>query len=104
MPLKKLRLTCRARGARGTEKAKEMLELMTENWSSIQENFQSQEEQDREDMLEHFNDAIEELGDQLFGEDASVDNFDRFVRGLDDNEEKLFMEAVNQALLLGDAE
>ena len=102
MPLKKLRLTCRARGARGTLQAKEMLDLMTENWSQIQENFHAQEEQDREDMLEHFNQAIEELGDQLFGEDASKDDFDRFVRGLDDNEEKIFLEAVNQALLLGE--
>ena len=94
MPLKKLRLNCRARGARGTEKAKEMLELMTENWSQLQENFQTQEEVERDEMIEHFNDAVDELGDQLFGEDANMDDFDRFVRGMDDKEEKAFMEAV----------
>ena len=100
MPLKRLRLNCRARGARGTEKAREMLELMTENWTQLQENFRNQSEEEQGEMIDHFNDACDELGDQLFGEDASIEDFDRAVRSLEEAEEAKFMEAVREALEL----
>ena len=51
-------------------------------------------------MIDHFNDACDELGDQLFGEDASIEDFDRAVRSLEEAEEAKFMEAVREALEL----
>ena len=35
MPLKRLRLQAKAKGARGTAGAAQMVELMTENWATI---------------------------------------------------------------------
>ena len=39
MPLKRLRLQAKAKGCRGTQGAAQMVELMTENWATIQEAF-----------------------------------------------------------------
>ena len=51
-------------------------------------------------MLEHFNNAIENLGDTLFGEDASPEEFKNFVNDLADDEGNAFLESVKEALLI----
>ena len=52
-----------------------MLELMLDNWDQLQEKFKSQTETEKEDMMDHFNSKIENLGDTLFGEGANSDDF-----------------------------
>ena len=42
-------------GARGTQQASEMLEMFRENWEQIQEKFEAFSEEERNDMLDHFN-------------------------------------------------
>ena len=103
MPFKRLVLKPKGeKGSRGTEAAKEMLELMTENWDQLQDKFNSQNESEKSEMLEHFNQTIECLGDTLFGDDCNIEDFTAFVDGLEDEEEKKFMDAVNEALLIDD--
>ena len=80
MPFQQLRITLTKEKideakARGTEQAPEMLELMIENWDQIQEKFESQTETEKEDMMDHFNSRIENLGDTLFGEGSNSDDF-----------------------------
>ena len=56
---------------------------LCDNWDQLQDNYQSQTETEKEDMLEYFNSAIENLGDTLFGDDAEVEAFKDFVTGLE---------------------
>ena len=70
------------RGSRGTEAAKEMLELMTDNWDQLQDKFNSQTENEQIEMLEHFNETIDGLGDTLFGDDCNIEDFTAFINGL----------------------
>ena len=100
MPFSKLAIKAKSKGARGTEQASEMVELMQENWEQIQEKFLGQTESEKEEMLEHFNNAIENLGDTLFGEDASPEEFKNFVNDLADDEGNAFLESVKEALLI----
>ena len=86
--------------ALGTEQAPEMLELMAENWEQLQEKFNSQTEAEKNDMMDHFNSSIENLGDTLFGDDANIDDFRSFIGGLEDEEETQFVTAVKEALLI----
>ena len=101
MPFKKLTLVPKeAKDARGTKQASEMLELMVDNWDQLQEKYNDQTEAEKEEMCDHFNSAIENLGDTLFGDEPNVDDFRAFVQGLKDEEEEDFMTAVRDALLI----
>ena len=102
MGLKKLRVSCTKKGARGTEKATEMIDLMKENWGPIQENFNLRSEDERLELIDHFNNKVEDLGEMLLGENANKDDFENFAKGLDESEQGAFMEAVNEALILED--
>ena len=75
MPLKRLRLQAKAKAARGTAGAAQMVELMTENWATIQEAFQSSTGEEQEGLVDHFNNVIDELGDVLFGDDCTPGEF-----------------------------
>ena len=79
MGLKRLRVNCKARGSRGTEQAPEMLELMEENWEELQSAFAGHSNEEQEELLDYFNSAIEDLGDNLFGNDASFEDLRAFV-------------------------
>ena len=57
---------------------------------------------DKEAMIEHFNQAVENLGDTMFGDDASAEDLKAFADGLEDEECKAFVKAVTEALLLED--
>ena len=103
MPFQKLVLKLKGADeakARGTEQAPEMLELMLDNWDQLQEKFKSQTETEKEDMMDHFNSSIENLGDTLFGDDANIDDFKNFVTNLEDEEEAEFLAAIRDALLI----
>ena len=77
-----------------------MVELMSENWEQLQEKFRGQTEAEKEDMMDHFNSSIENLGDTLFGDDANIDDFKNFVTNLEDEEEAEFLAAIRDALLI----
>ena len=78
MPFKKIELKLPSADeaiVRGTEQASEMVEIMTENWAQLQEAFKGYSEAEKEEMLDHFNCAIENLGDALFGDDTNISDF-----------------------------
>ena len=53
-------------------------------------------------MSEHFNMTVDGLADSLFGDDANIDDFKTFADGLEDEEEKSFIKAIEEALLIED--
>ena len=63
-----------------------MIDLMVYNWSALQERFNEQTESEKEEYIEHFNSAIDGLGDTLFGDVANIIDFKQFVNSLDDEE------------------
>ena len=67
---------------------------------TLQEKYNDQTEAEKEEMTDHFNSAIENLGDTLFGDEPNIDDFRQFVQGLKDEEEEDFMTAVRDALLI----
>ena len=101
MPFRKLQFNPKSdKGARGTKQASEMLELMVENWDQLQEKFADYSESEKEEMIDHFNNTIENLGDMLFGDDANVDDFEQLVSSFEETEQGKFMESVQEALLI----
>ena len=86
-------------GARGTKQASEMLEMFRENWEQIQEKFNAFSEEERNDMLDHFNRSFENLGDALFGKDACIDELENYVESLNEERKGEFCTCVNDALL-----
>ena len=85
---------------RGTKKASEMIDLMIDNWDQLQEKFEDYTESDKEELMDHFNCAVENLGDALFGSDASPEDFKTFMAGLEEEKEQVFLIAVKEALLI----
>ena len=69
---------------RGTEQASEMVELMIDNWDQLQSKFNDYSESDKDDLMDHFNCAINNLGESLFGDDANPEDFKQFMDGLED--------------------
>ena len=70
-------------GERGTTSATELVDLLDENWSQVQEKFGDLSESDKQDMLDHFNASVEDIGEALFGEGATIDELRDLVSGLD---------------------
>ena len=100
MPLKKIRIQAKPEGFRGMSTANEVMETLCDNWSQLQDNYLNQTETEKEDMLEYFNNAIENLGDTLFGEDCDVEAFKDFVTGLEKGQQAKFMTAIEEGLAI----
>ena len=100
MPFSKLIIKAKSEGMRGTEAAKEIVNLMCENWEPLQEKYKAQPNAEQEEMIEHFNSAVEGLGDALFGDDSGEEEFKTFATDLNEEQEKEFITAVNEALLI----
>ena len=98
MALKKMKIVCRPRGSRGTAQAQEMVEMMQENWAQIRENYNSQSAEDQDDMIEHFNSAVENLGDNIFGDESNPQDFERFIQASDEATQEKFLQAVKEVL------
>ena len=81
---KKLTLVIKKGGARGTEAANEVCDMLSENWSQFREQFLALGPEDQDEMLEHFESVIENLGDILFGEDSNEEDLRRFVMARSD--------------------
>ena len=77
-----------------------MLNLMESNWEDIQTAFSQYSNEEQDELLDHFNAAIEDLGDNLFGSDANFSDLRTFIVGCDEENQKKFLEAVNEALIL----
>ena len=54
---------------------------MIDNWDQLKEKFNGYTESEKEDLVEHFNCAIFNLGDNLFGDDANPKDFRKFMEG-----------------------
>ena len=101
MPFRKLQFKPKSdKGARGTKQASEMLELMVENWDQLQEKFADYSESEKEEMIDHFNNTIENLGDMLFGDDANKEEFEELVNQSDEEQQREFLTCVKEALLI----
>ena len=77
-----------------------MVEMLSDNWDQLQDKFAGQTEAEKEEMMDLFNCAVENLGDTLFGDDSNINDFKQFVSGLEDEEEQEFMTAIKEALLI----
>ena len=67
------------KGARGTESAKEMCEMLSNHWIDFRESFEQMSEDDQNDLISHFESLDENYGDILFGEDSSAEDMTRYV-------------------------
>ena len=79
MPLKRHKIICRPCGKRGQAHAREMIDLMKDNWDKIQEVFYQQLADEQDEMIDLFNAAIENCGDNLFSEDTMPEDFEKFI-------------------------
>ena len=49
-------------------------------------------------MIEHFNSAVEHLGDNIFGAEANEEDFEKFITGSDEATQEKFLQAVKEVL------
>ena len=75
----------------GTPSANERIELVTENWNQIQESYKAQEENVRKEIYYLFHNQVENLGETLFGEEATPDDFNCFCQALNDEDQDKFL-------------
>ena len=54
--------------------------------------------------MDHFNGTLEDLGENLFGEDAQLDDFQTYITGMEEEDQKKFLTAVKESLMLEDAQ
>ena len=99
MPVQ-LKLTIKKGGARGTEQATEVCEMLSENWQQFRDKYNALAQDEQDEMLEHFEGIIENLGDILFGEDSSDEDVKRFVLSQPDENQDAFAKAVEESLLI----
>ena len=99
MAIKKLVIKLKgAHGARGTEAADELVDMLKENWEQIQTKYNELTETEKNEMLEHFNSTFENIGDTLFGEEADFSAVDEYINGLNEEEKGKFCEQFHEAL------
>ena len=77
-----------------------MLDLLIDNWDQLQDRFNSYADSEKDEMVEYFNLTINNLGDNLFGDDATPSDFRQFVGGFEVEQEKKFLSSVKEALLI----
>ena len=69
MGLKKLRVQAKAKPARGAKDAAVCVELVDNNWEEIQDAFKAATEDEQNELFDHFNGAVDGVGEALFGAD-----------------------------------
>ena len=75
----KITLNIKKGGARGTEQANEVCEMLSENWQQFRDKYNALVQEEQDEMLEHFEGIMDNLGDILFGEDSNDEDVKRFV-------------------------
>ena len=87
-----------SKGARGTEQSDQLVDMLSENWEQYQEAFKGRSEAEQEELLSHFESINEDLGDCLFGEDASAEDVKKFIQGKPDAEQETISASIQDAL------
>ena len=72
--------------------------MLSENWQQVQDLFNSKSEEQQEELLAHFESVNPDLGDCLFGEEASAEDVSKFINGKPDEEQDAIAAAINDAL------
>ena len=85
-------------GSRGTEKASEMVEMLSNNWDQFRESFDAMPEDEQESMMEFFESLDENYSDVLFGEDSSAEDMARYILSREDEKQEKFCQAMDEAL------
>ena len=83
MPVKFKIKAAKPFGARGTTDATQLVELLEENWSAIQEKFNELSESDKQEMLDHFEASVENIAEALFGDGTTIGELREVVSNLD---------------------
>ena len=96
----KIRITIKKGGARGTEQASEVCEMLSENWQQFRDKYNALAQEEQDEMLEHFEGIMDNLGDILFGEDSNDEDVKRFVLSQSDDKQDAFAKAVEESLLI----
>ena len=60
--------------------------MLSENWQQFRDKYYALAQEEQDEMLEHFEGIIENLGDILFGEDSSDEDVKRFVLSQPDDQ------------------
>ena len=95
----KLKISAKT-GFRGTEDCAAMLDTLRDHFDPIREKFLERSDEEREEMMDYLNSAMENLGDMLFGDDATADDLQPYVSALDDEQQDLFVATVNETLIV----
>ena len=107
MGLKKLRVAAKGKELRGAQDAGVFVDMMKNNWAEIQEAFGNCSAEEKNELREHFNNAVEgqDVGIALFGDEgeaAEQDEFESKMQGLDDEEQSNFVRALRESELIAD--
>ena len=76
-----------SKGARGTEQANELIDMLNENWDQVQELFNNKSEEEQNELFEHCESINQDLGDCLFGDGANPEDVSKFINGKSDDEQ-----------------
>ena len=101
-PIKFTKMKLKLPGARGTKQSADIVEALQENWTHVKEKYRSMKADEQEELMDHFNSAIDNLGDILFGEDSEADELKTLVDALSDEKCKEFVTAVKEGMILED--
>ena len=85
-------------GARGSTKAKEIIEVLTEYWDEFQGGFKAMTEDEQEDILSYFESIDENYSDILFGENSEPEDVQRYVMAREEAAQALFVGAMHDVL------
>ena len=85
-------------GARGTGKAKEIIEVLTEYWDEFQGGFKAMNEDEQEEILLYFESIDENYSDILFGENSEPEDVKRYVMARTDAAQTQFVLAMHDVL------
>ena len=76
-----------SKGARGTEQANELIDMLNENWDQVQELFNNKSDEEQEELFAHCESVNPDLGDCLFGDGANAEDVSKFINGKSDDEQ-----------------
>ena len=85
---------------RGTKSANDLVETLTENWNQMRKSYNEKDAGEKEEMLDFFNSAIDNLGEILFGDDSESAELADFVNSLDDGKCDIFVTTVNDGCII----
>ena len=97
MAWKQLRIAPKNKAKRMSQDAETVIEFYQDNWDLLIESMKNFEQQDIDELQEHFDNAVDgrELGELMVA--GNWDNFKDRVIQLDDEEQEQFKKAVDEA-------